>query len=205
MMMFDPPTLPRRSEGMSLMAEFRQCILSGLLLLPLAGGCVKRTVEITSTPSDALVCVNHVEAGRTPFSFEFTHDGTYDVRVAHEECIPLATQASTEVPVWDLPGPDVVAELIPVQMERVIEWHFELQPLVSDPQARIASAMKLRDQLEAFGLTHHTTPRVVDIPGDGLPSLFGGPKLPPSDSPSRPGVAPPPAYSPDRGGQIVNE
>lgn len=188
------------------MVEFRLGILPGLLLLPLAGGCVKRTVEITSTPTDALVWVNHIEAGRTPFSFEFTHDGIYDVRVSHEQYIPLATQASTEVPVWDLPGPDVIAELIPVQMERVVEWHFQLQPLVNDPQARIASAMKLRDQLAAFGLTHHTTPRVVDIPGDGLPSLFGGAKLPPTtDSPSRPRVAPPPAYTPDKGGQIVNE
>ena len=187
------------------MIELRRFLVPGLLLLPLAGGCVRRTVEITSTPTDALVWVNHVEAGRTPFSFEFTHDGTYDVRVAHDECIPLATQASTEVPVWDLPGPDVIAELVPVQMERVIEWHFELQPLVSDPQARIASAMKLRDQLEAYGLTHRTKPRVVDIPGDGLPSMFGGPKLPPTESPTRPGVTPPPAYTPDKGGQIVNE
>ena len=187
------------------MIEALRCSLLALVFVSLAGGCVRRTVEITSTPSDALVWVNHVEAGRTPFSFEFTHDGTYDVRVSHEDCIPLATQASTEVPVWDLPGPDVVAELLPVDMERVVEWHFELQPIVLDPQARIASAIKLRDQLTAYGLTHHTTPRVVDVPGDGLPALIGGPVLPATTAPGRSEVAPPPAYTPDRGGQIVNE
>ena len=101
------------------------CLAAGLV--PLAG-CVRRTIEITSTPSDALVWVNHAEVGRTPFSFEFTHDGVYDVRIYHEDCIPLATHASTEVPVWDLPGFDVVAELAPTSFERVVEWHFELEP-----------------------------------------------------------------------------
>ena len=180
-------------------------LVLALLLGALATGCVRRTVEITSTPSDALVWVNHVEAGRTPFSFEFTHDGIYDVRVSHEDCIPIATQASTEVPVWDLPGPDVVAELIPTEFERVIEWHFALQPVVFDPEARIASAMRLRDQLASYGLTHHTTPRVVDVPGDGLPPVEGGPTLPPETGPTVPQVTPPPAETPDRGGQIVNE
>lgn len=179
------------------------------LLLLLVGavstGCVRRTVEITSTPSDALVWVNQVEAGRTPFSFEFTHDGIYDVRVSHEDCIPIATEASTEVPVWDLPGPDVVAELIPADFERVVEWHFELQPLVFDPEARIASARLLQSKLASYGLTHHTTPRVVDVPGDGLPPLIGGSTLPAAGGPGEPAVEPPPAETPDRGGQIVNE
>lgn len=188
------------------MNDLRWCLV--LVLVPLSvltTGCVRRTVEITSTPTDALVWVNHMEAGRTPFSFEFTHDGIYDVRISHEECIPISTQASTEVPVWDLPGPDVVAELIPAKFERVVEWHFELQPVVLDPEARIASAIKLRDQLAAFGLTHHTKPRYVDVPGDGLPPLVGGPTLPPETGPGEPRVEPPPAYTPDRGGQIVNE
>ena len=176
-----------------------------LLVGAVSTGCVRRTVEITSTPSDALVWVNHVEAGRTPFSFEFTHDGVYDVRISHEDCIPIATKASTEVPVWDLPGPDVVAELVPVEFERVVEWHFELQPLVFDPEARIASALKLQSALASYGLTHHTTPRVVDVPGDGLPPMIGGPTLPATGGPGEPAVEPPQAETQDRGGQIVNE
>ena len=184
--------------------------LLALGLAVVASGCVRRTVEITSTPTDALVWVNHVEAGRTPFSFEFTHDGIYDVRVSHEDCIPIATQASTEVPVWDLPGPDVVAELVPAQFERVVEWHFELQPVVFNPEARIASAMKLRDQLASYGLTLHTKPRVVDVPGAGLPPEIGGPTLPPDTGPGEPRVQPPPVYGQEPGGpdsddQIVNE
>ena len=180
-------------------------LLAVIVPLVLAAGCVRRTVEITSTPTDALVWVNHVEAGRTPFSFEFTHDGVYDVRLTHDQCIPIATRASTQVPVWDLPGPDVLAELVPLEFERVVEWHFELQPVVFNPQARIASARGLRDQLASYGLTQHTTPRVVDVPGDGLPPLFGKPTLPPDTGPGVPALAPPPAETPDRGGQIVNE
>ena len=180
-------------------------VLLVIVLATLSTGCVRRTVEITSTPSDALVWVNHVEAGRTPFSFEFTHDGIYDVRVTHEDCIPIATQASTEVPVWDLPGPDVVAELVPVEFERVVEWHFDLSPLVFDPEARIASANALRSRLARSGLTHHTTPRVVDVPADGLPPLIGGSTLPAQGGPGEPAVAPPPAEGTDRGDQIVNE
>ena len=176
------------------------CLLLGTML---AGGCVRRTVEITSTPSDALVWVNHAEVGRTPFSFEFTHDGVYDVRVSHEDCIPLATHASTEVPVWDLPGFDVVSELVPTKFERVVEWHFELEPLVVDPESRIQSALKLKAQLEAYGPTLHATSGVVDVPADGLPPRMGAPALPADTPPETPAVAPPLSYPPDDGVQIV--
>ncbi|MEC8735059.1 MAG: PEGA domain-containing protein [Planctomycetota bacterium] len=175
------------------------CLAAGLV--PLAG-CVRRTIEITSTPSDALVWVNHAEVGRTPFSFEFTHDGVYAVRIYHEDCIPLATHASTEVPVWDLPGFDVVAELAPSSFERVVEWHFELEPLVLDPQARVRSALALQARLEAYGPTLHAT-TVVDVPGDGLPPVTGTPTLPPDTPPQTPAVSPPPSYPPDDGVQIV--
>ena len=50
-------------------------LVSLCVLIPLATGCVRRKVAITSTPSEALVWVNSQEVGRTPLVFEFTYDG----------------------------------------------------------------------------------------------------------------------------------
>ncbi|MCC5829414.1 MAG: PEGA domain-containing protein [Phycisphaeraceae bacterium] len=48
------------------------------------GGCVRRTITITSEPSGALVHLNDQEVGRTPLTIGFTHYGVYDVRLTHE-------------------------------------------------------------------------------------------------------------------------
>jgi hypothetical protein len=89
-------------------------------------GCVKRTLAISSEPAGALVWVNDQEVGRTPVEVPFTWYGTYDVRLEREGYAPLWTVGEAQMPWWELPGPDLVAELIPGAESRVA-WHYELE------------------------------------------------------------------------------
>lgn len=95
-------------------------------LVPLAG-CVERTISITSEPSGALVFLNNEEVGRTPLRVPFTFYGVYDVRLEQEGYAPLHTEAETKAPWWEVPGPDLVAELVSDD-EVLIAWHFDMLP-----------------------------------------------------------------------------
>ncbi len=91
-------------------------------------GCVERTITITSTPSGALVHLNDEEVGRTPVTVPFTFYGVYDVRLEAEGHQPLWTKQEAKAPLWETPGPDLVAEAIP-GAKVSLPWHFELQPV----------------------------------------------------------------------------
>lgn len=98
----------------------------------LAGGCVKRTIRITSDPSGALVWLNDREVGRTPVDVEFVHYGTYDVRLVKEGFEALQTSGDARPPWWDNLGLDLVAEVLPAEFESEIAWHFEMEPKETD-------------------------------------------------------------------------
>src|SRR5690349_12709672 len=71
----------------------------GLLLLTLLlTGCVRRELTVTSEPAGALVYLNGLEAGRTPFTTDFTYYGNYDVQVRREGTEPLVTSKNIVAP-----------------------------------------------------------------------------------------------------------
>ncbi|MFW6059326.1 MAG: PEGA domain-containing protein [Phycisphaeraceae bacterium] len=119
-----------------------------------AFGCVQRTIEISSEPSGALVHLNDVEVGRTPVEVPFTFYGTYDVRLERAGHAPLWTRREANAPWWDLPGPDLVAELVPGAESRV-RWHFDLDEAAPagevDTQRLLdhAKQMRARVRMEA--------------------------------------------------------
>ena len=119
--------------------------------LPLAAllttGCVERTIRITSEPAGALVYLNDEEIGRTPCETAFLHYGTYDVRLVKEGFEPYMGPAEAKVPLYDLPGPDLVADLLPVRIGSHIDWHFTLQPVNDDDPAMIDRARQLRERM----------------------------------------------------------
>ncbi len=120
-----------------------------LLLIAMAissVGCIRRTLSITSTPSDALVWVNHREVGRTPLTVDFTHYGTYDIRIERDGMEPVLTSRKANAPVWDLPGPDLVFEVMPFQAKSEVEWHFDLEPRDESMQALVERARGFRDE-----------------------------------------------------------
>ena len=129
----------------------RSSLFIVMACLPLfATGCIRRTLSITSTPSDALVWVNHREVGRTPVVVEFTHYGTYDVRIEREGMEPVLTSRKASAPVWDMPGPDLVVEVMPFQANSQLEWHFDLEPRDESLPALVERARAFRT--EASGI-----------------------------------------------------
>lgn len=115
------------------------------LLAPLAvcGGCLDRTLLVTSDPPGASVTVNDVEVGRTPVEASFTYYGTYDVLLTLDGHEPLRTKATATAPVYEYPPLDLAAEALPARIRNQVKWHFTLQP---SPEAS-APATKLEAEV----------------------------------------------------------
>lgn len=96
------------------------------------GGCVRRTIDITSEPSGAMVTLNDRQVGRTPVAVDFTYYGTYDVRLSLDGHEPLVTSAEATPPIWDNVPLDFVAEALPSRLDSVVTWHFVLEPERND-------------------------------------------------------------------------
>lgn len=109
-------------------------------------GCVERTISITSDPPGALVWLNDREVGRTPVEVEFLYYGTYDVRLVRDGYEPLMTKGEAAAPWWDLPGPDLAAEVMPFALQSDITWHYELLPFDDDRAALIGRADEMRNR-----------------------------------------------------------
>ncbi|MBM4106419.1 MAG: PEGA domain-containing protein [Phycisphaerae bacterium] len=114
------------------------------LLLPITAGCVRRTVEITSSPPGALVLLNDREVGRTPLTAEITYYGTYDVRLRLDGHEPLDAKAEAKAPPWDWIGPDLVLELVPIDFTSKNSWHFVLGEVQTDPRLVLERAQALQ-------------------------------------------------------------
>lgn len=113
-----------------------------------AGGCVRRTITIDSSPPGALVWLNDREVGRTPVDVDFLHYGTYDVRLELAGYEPLSTSGEARPPWWDTVGVDLVAELLPTRLESDVVWTYELEPQRDDRAALIERARSLRAESE---------------------------------------------------------
>ncbi|MDG2020944.1 MAG: PEGA domain-containing protein [Phycisphaerales bacterium] len=125
-------------------------MISGLALtVAMASGCVRRVVQITSAPEGALVWMNDREVGSTPCEIEILHYGTYDVRVEKAGFEPVMTGRSANVPIWDLPGPDLIAEIVPADLESRTVWHFDLVVENTDADQVLVRAEAARDRLAA--------------------------------------------------------
>ena len=119
----------------------------------LMGGCLKRTISITTEPPGALVWLNDVEVGRTPVESDFTFYGTFDVRINREGYEPILTKAEANAPVQELPGIDLVAEALPIRFNDMVRWHWVLTPVAERGQDQakaeadvLARAQELRGQ-----------------------------------------------------------
>jgi hypothetical protein len=104
--------------------------LAGVMVL--AGGCARRTIEVTSEPPGALVWMNDQEVGRTPLETDFKFFGTYDVRVALEGYEPVWMPARVDSPWFEKPGIDLL--IAPVARTRTsARWHVTLTPSPESP------------------------------------------------------------------------
>ncbi len=118
------------------------------LFLP---SCVDRKIRVTSEPPGATVWLNDVEIGRTPAEADFTFYGRYDVRLEKDGYEPLWTNRKAGAPFWQWPGPDLIAEAIPLRFDDVVEWHFELTPALestTDPETLEAGLIERAHRLK---------------------------------------------------------
>jgi hypothetical protein len=108
----------------------RTLATAGLVLVALCtGGCLERTICVTTDPPGALVWINDTEVGRTPLETDFTFYGDYDVRVRREGYEPILTHAKANTPLHELPGIDLLAEAAPVRLHNKVQWHWTLTPI----------------------------------------------------------------------------
>ncbi len=132
----------------------RTLATAGLALVALCtGGCLERTICVTTEPPGALVWINDIEVGRTPLETDFTFYGDYDVRVRREGYEPIVTHAKADTPPQELPGIDLLAEAAPMRFHNKVLWHWTLVPIAEagDKQAAesdlIARAGELRGRI----------------------------------------------------------
>lgn len=111
--------------------------LALLAITPVLGGCLERTVTITSEPAGALVILNDEEIGRTPVETGFRYFGVYDVRLQREGFEPIVTEKEAVAPIWEYPGLDLLAIAAPWRVKTHLEWHFDLEavPEPGTPEA----------------------------------------------------------------------
>lgn len=139
----------------------RLFLLAPLLLPLVVQGCVRRQIDITSTPGGALVRVNDREVGRTPCRIEFDHYGLYDVRLSLDGYESVVGVGRADAPFWDWAGIDLIGELAPWNAVSDTDWHFNLVPDRSEPDALVVRARALQSDLlalEAETPVEHVTP-----------------------------------------------
>ena len=107
-----------------------------------AGGCMDRTVTITSDPPGAVVWMNDAEVGRTPVTTAFTFYGKYDVRLRKDGYEPLVTSADLVAPIYEYPPLDLAAMAFPLRIRTERRWHFELQPQPPEDEERQESLIE---------------------------------------------------------------
>ncbi|MEZ6234391.1 MAG: PEGA domain-containing protein [Phycisphaerales bacterium] len=141
----------RRSRGQrSAMAA--ACGVLGGLSAGL-GGCLERTIRVTSEPPGAMVWLNDVEIGRTPAEARFKFYGTYDVRLEMAGFEPVHEGREAAAPFYEYPGPDLIAAAIPARFHNRIEWHYVLEPAqgLDSPEAEAAILERARALRERMG------------------------------------------------------
>lgn len=118
----------------------------------LLGGCLERTIHITSDPPGALVWLNDIEVGRTPLETDFTYYGEFSVRLRREGYEPIVTSRTAKAPVYEWPVVDLAAELWPQRISTDIRWHFDLVPAAERTDADAAREDILRRAAETRDL-----------------------------------------------------
>jgi len=112
------------------------------------GGCLKRTIHITSEPEGALVWLNDVEVGRTPLETDFTFYGEYAVRLRKEGYEPIVTTRKAKLPAYEWPVVDLAAEAWPQQITNDVRWHFDMLPAAERTDAEAAREAVLQRAAE---------------------------------------------------------
>lgn len=184
-----------RSPGRVAFVRIAALIVASALLTGGLGGCVRRTITITSEPEGALCWLNGREVGRTPVTVDFLFYGKYDVQLTHEGYEPLLTFGDAKSPLWDTLPIDLATELWPGETHSDIRWHFVMETRTTDRDALIDRAKQLREKMLLEAPIPPGSPETVN----GLtPTPAGATTAPetPAEAESAPATQPEPASQP---------
>jgi len=93
------------------------------------GGCVRRTMTITTEPPHALVHLNNQEVGRGTVTTDFLWYGDYDVVIRHEGYQTLHTNWEIKPPWYQVMPFDFFAEVLwPGELHDQHSRQFVLKP-----------------------------------------------------------------------------
>lgn len=106
----------------------RSVLLLALLSMLVLAGCAERRIRVTSTPPGARVWLNNEDIGRTPAEVRFTFYGSYDLSLELDGYEPYHAEHVAHAPVYEYPGPDLIASAIPARISHSVEWHVDLTP-----------------------------------------------------------------------------
>ena len=99
-----------------------------LVTLTVSVGCVRRTISITTEPSNALVFLNDEEIGRSEVATDFLFYGDYDVIIRKEGYETLKTHWEIRPPWYQLVPFDFFAEVLwPGHLHDAHSRHFVLE------------------------------------------------------------------------------
>ncbi|HEX8521169.1 MAG TPA: PEGA domain-containing protein [Tepidisphaeraceae bacterium] len=127
--------------------------------LALSAGCVERTLTVRTDPPEALLTMNGLEVGRTPFKHDFVWYGTYDVEVRKEGYETLKTRGKVIAPWWQWVPFDLVAEIAPFRFKDHQLLTYSLRPtrpVQVDPHALLKRGEAMPPLLESS--EHTRTP-----------------------------------------------
>ena len=126
----------------------------GLLLIA-SSGCVRRTLTVTTDPPGAMLFLNNVEVGRTPFERDFIYYGTYDVVLRKEGYDTLKTRGKVIAPWWQWVPIDLLAEFLPLHDRQNLTYTLHPTSTAAiDPKLMLSRAEAMSTKLESSPLTH---------------------------------------------------
>lgn len=129
-----------------------------LALAPLlgAGGCLSKTLEVSSSPAGAQVIVNGQPLGVTPATVSFRHHGLYRVELRRSGFRPLVASERLGRRLYELELLDVLADFLwPGVIRDRRRLHYRLEPtapldkdkLFAEARAAAAEAERLIPRL----------------------------------------------------------
>ncbi len=108
------------------------------LLLGSSSACVRRTIKITTEPTNARVFLNDQEVGRSEVTTDFLWYGDYDVTIRKEGYATVQTNWTIKPPWYQWIPFDFFSEVLwPGQLHDQHERHFALETAQSPTQEEL--------------------------------------------------------------------
>ncbi|RMF83201.1 MAG: PEGA domain-containing protein [Planctomycetota bacterium] len=127
----------------------RTRLIPALAVLIVAGGCVERTMRISTDPQGARVIVNDEEVGISPVKVSFLWYGDYEIIVRKRGYETVKTHAQVDPPWYQIPPIDFVAETLvigTIHDDHVLPTIRMKPSATPPPEEVVARAEELRER-----------------------------------------------------------